>query len=86
MTKILERYGQHLKPGNLQIHQTVLLQRDLNLNCVQPTQVKINYRDVLCSLDEQMVYCRGPGLLVLVGPQYERCIMSSILLRIFRGF
>ena len=59
MTMILERYGQHLKPGNLQIHQTVLLQRNLNLKCVQPIQVKINYRNVLCSLAEQMGQTTG---------------------------
>jgi len=54
MTTMVECYGQKLKPGNLQIHQTILLHRDLNLNCIQPTQVKINYRDVLCSVAEQM--------------------------------
>jgi hypothetical protein len=52
MTTILERYVQKLQPGNLQIHQTGLLQRDLK--CIQPIQVKINYREVLCSLPEQM--------------------------------
>jgi hypothetical protein len=53
MTKIMERYGPKLKPGNLQIHQTDLLQRDLNLNLIQSIHVKINYREVLCSLPEQ---------------------------------
>ena len=57
MTTILQRYGQKLKPGNLQIHQTGLLQRDLN--CIQPIQVKINYREVLCSLPEQMGQTTG---------------------------
>jgi hypothetical protein len=57
MTRILERYGQKLKPGNLQINQTGLLQRDLN--CIQPIQVKINYREVLCSVPEQMGQTTG---------------------------
>jgi len=35
------------------------MQRDLNLNCIQPIQVNINYRGVQCSLPEQMGQTTG---------------------------